>query len=174
MNRRIFIPRFVTTIVKAIVRVFSKSKRTSRGQNGIPEAQPKNKKNRELLSLSKSRKQRNRGDLCYYYTDGNSSLFVAEQSRMYDAQRSTYSQMSFSLKFSTSIDWLLCATHRARGNGTDLRTYPNDGDTSYFHHLVVWIYDSSTHTKTLSGRPWICGPSFPSPFGIPYLQNIVA
>ncbi|KAH9958061.1 hypothetical protein BC827DRAFT_1222011 [Russula dissimulans] len=48
------------SIFKAIVRVFSKSKRTSRGQNGIPEAQPKNKKNRELLSLSKSRKQRNR------------------------------------------------------------------------------------------------------------------
>jgi len=58
MNRHIFIPRFFTTIVKAISRVFSKVKRTSRGRDGIPE-EPKNK-NRGLLSLPKFRKQRNR------------------------------------------------------------------------------------------------------------------
>lgn len=117
MTRRISSPHVVTTIVKALVRVFKKPKAIA--SDGIPEGEKKKrKKSRALSVMPKSRKRRDaRGNVCIYVHRDDS--LVADQP---GSPKSKCSPTSFSSKYLIAIDSRLSAIHRDPGNGTDSRT----------------------------------------------------
>jgi len=153
MTRRIYPPRIVITIVKAIIRVFTKTKRSASDEVPGGEKKEKMKKTRTLSVFPRSRKKRHtRGNVCSCLVSMPKFKLYVNQPRTTGLPKSRRSPTSYSSKYSIAIDWPLWTTHRGPGNGTDSRTFATGGDISYSHRLVGWIYNSFTHTKIPSGR----------------------
>ena len=135
MTRRISPLHIVIKIVKAIIHVFTKTKRSASDE--MPEGEKKGKKKSRMLSVfpRSCKKRANRGNVCGCLVYLLQFKLYVNQPRTTGLPKSRCSQTSYLLKYSIVIDWRLWTTHRGLGNGTDLHTFAAGGDISSSHHL---------------------------------------